>query len=109
MPAQRRSVIRTVAVATCALAALVLPAGAAVAADSTAPAGSRTQIMLPDKGLAGVAERIGHLPRAGLIGGMGALGAAGVGVAVLRRRHEGYPARSARPAGARREGRAQRA
>lgn len=106
MPAQRRSVIRTVAVATCALAALVLPAGAAVAADSTAPAGSRAQIMLPDNGLAGVAERIGHLPRAGLLGGMGALGASSVAVAVLRRRHEGYPTRSA---GARREGRAQRA
>ncbi|MFF4952745.1 hypothetical protein ACWC2K_03270 [Streptomyces chattanoogensis] len=97
MPAQRRSVIRTAAVAVGALAALLLPAGAASAAGSTAPAGSRTDIMLPDDGLAGVAERVGHLPKATLIGGASALGAAGVGIAAFRRRHEAHPARTATP------------
>lgn len=57
MRAQRRSVIRTATVATGALAVLLLPAGAAFAADSTAPSESRTSIMLPDNGLAGLAEK----------------------------------------------------
>ncbi|MFI7099859.1 hypothetical protein ACIBK8_10925 [Streptomyces sp. NPDC050161] len=86
MPAQRRSVIRTAAVATGALALLLLPTGAAFAADSTAPTGSRTSIMLPDNGLAGLAEKAGHLPAAGLLGGVGALGATAVGLSVRRRR-----------------------
>lgn len=86
MRAQRRSVIRTATVATGALAVLLLPAGAAFAADSTAPTGGRTSIMLPDNGLAGLAEKAGHLPKAGLIGGGGLLGAAGAGLAVQRRR-----------------------
>ncbi|MEU5209580.1 hypothetical protein [Streptomyces sp. NPDC020742] len=85
MRAQSRSVIRTAAVATGALAVLLLPAGAAFAADSTAPTESRTSIMLPDNGLAGLAEKAGHLPKAGLIGGAGALGLAGAVVAVRRR------------------------
>ncbi|MEU9113878.1 hypothetical protein AB0D04_19370 [Streptomyces sp. NPDC048483] len=106
MPALRRSVIRTAAVAAGALAVLVLPAGSASAAGSPAHAGSRAEIMLPDNGLAGVAEKIDHLPKATRIGGAGALGAAGVGIAVLRRRHDGHPVRTA---GARRQGRAQRA
>ncbi|MFJ9414630.1 hypothetical protein ACIRPT_10750 [Streptomyces sp. NPDC101227] len=106
MPAQRRSVIRTAAVATGALAVLMLPAGAAFAADATAPAGHRTGIVLSDNGLAGVAEKIGNLPQAALIGGAGALGVAGEGIAALRRRHGGHPARTA---GSRRSRRAQRA
>ncbi|UZJ30928.1 hypothetical protein [Streptomyces endophytica] len=89
MRAQRRSMIRTATVAAGALAVLLLPAGAAVAADSTAPTESRTSIMLPDNGLAGIAEKAGHLPKAGLIGGAGALGVAGAAVAVHRRRQAG--------------------
>ncbi|MFI9049306.1 hypothetical protein [Streptomyces sp. NPDC053427] len=106
MPAQRRSVIRTAAVATGALVALALPAGAAFAADSTAPTGHRTEAVLPDAGLAGVAEKIGNLPQAALIGGAGALGVAGEGIAALRRRRGGHPARAT---GSRRGRRAQRA
>ncbi|MGW2027115.1 hypothetical protein [Streptomyces decoyicus] len=87
MPAQRRSVFRTATVATGALAALLLPAGAAFAADSTVPTESRKSIMLPDNGLAGLAEKAGHLPKAGVIGGAGALGVAGAIVVVQRRRH----------------------
>ncbi|MET7799918.1 hypothetical protein [Streptomyces decoyicus] len=87
MPAQRRSVIRTATVATGALAALLLPVGAAFAADSTVPTESRKSIMLPDNGLAGLAEKAGHLPKAGVIGGAGALGVAGAIVVVQRRRH----------------------
>ncbi|MFC9230677.1 hypothetical protein ACFTZI_17235 [Streptomyces decoyicus] len=87
MPAQRRSVIRTATVATGALAALLLPAGAAFAADSTVPTESRKSIMLPDNGLAGLAEKAGHLPKAGVIGGASALGVAGAIVVVQRRRH----------------------
>ncbi|MEU8782203.1 hypothetical protein [Streptomyces sp. NPDC048637] len=87
MRAQRRSVIRTATVATGALAVLLLPAGAAFAADSTAPSESRTSIMLPDNGLAGLAEKAGELPKAGLIGGAGALGVTGAAVAFHRRRH----------------------
>ncbi|GAB7032910.1 hypothetical protein AB0G35_06510 [Streptomyces sp. NPDC021749] len=86
MRAQRRSMIRTATVATGALAVLLLPVGAAFAADSTAPTESRTSIMLPDNGLAGIAEKAGHLPKAGLIGGAGALCVAGAAVAVHRRR-----------------------
>ncbi|AOP45333.1 hypothetical protein [Streptomyces lydicus] len=82
-----RSMIRTAAVATGALAVLLLPAGAAFAADSTAPTESRTSIMLPDNGLAGLAEKAGHLPKAGLIGGAGALGMVGAAAVVHRRRH----------------------
>ncbi|BDM66584.1 hypothetical protein HEK616_00710 [Streptomyces nigrescens] len=89
MRAQRRSMIRTATVATGALAVLLLPAGAAFAADSTVPTESRTSIMLPDNGLAGLAEKAGHLPKAGLIGGAGALGVAGAAVAVHRRRQAG--------------------
>ncbi|WP_414506030.1 hypothetical protein [Streptomyces sp. NEAU-L66] len=88
MRAQRRSVIRTATVATGALVVLLLPAGAALAADSTAPSESRTSIMLPDNGLAGLAEKAGQLPKAGLIGGASALGVAGTAIAVHRRRHE---------------------
>ncbi|WP_411140308.1 hypothetical protein [Streptomyces sp. x-80] len=91
MRAQRRSVIRSATVATGALAALLLPMGAASAADSTLPTDGRTSIMLPDDGLAGVAERVGHLPKAALIGGASALAVAGVGIAWRRRRH-GHPA-----------------
>ncbi|MCB5912377.1 hypothetical protein [Streptomyces pinistramenti] len=86
MPAQRRSVIRTAAVAAGAFALLLLPTGAAFAADSAVPTSSRTSIMLPDEGLAGLAEKAGHLPAAGLLGGVGALGAAAVGLSVRRRR-----------------------
>ncbi|MEV5483757.1 MULTISPECIES: hypothetical protein [Streptomyces] len=86
MRAQHRSVIRTAAVATGALAVLLLPAGAAFA-DSTAPTESRTSIMLPDNGLAGLAEKAGHLPKAGLVAGVGALGVAGAATAVHRRRN----------------------
>ncbi|MFH8683895.1 hypothetical protein [Streptomyces lydicus] len=82
-----RSMIRTAAVATGALAVLLLPTGAAFAADSTAPTESRTSIMLPDNGLAGLAEKAGHLPKAGLIGGAGALGMVGAAAVVHRRRH----------------------
>ncbi|WP_030415560.1 hypothetical protein [Streptomyces sp. NRRL S-1448] len=89
MRAQRRSMIRTATVAIGALAVLLLPTGAAFAADSTAPTESRTSIMLPDNGLAGLAEKAGHLPKAGLIGGAGALGVAGAAVAVHRRRQAG--------------------
>ncbi|MCE4945196.1 MULTISPECIES: hypothetical protein [Streptomyces] len=88
MRGQRRSMIRTATVATGALAVLLLPAGAAFAADSTAPTETRTSIMLPDEGLAGLAEKAGHLPKAGLLGGAAALGAASIGVAVQRRRNE---------------------
>ncbi|KUL53444.1 hypothetical protein ADL22_03840 [Streptomyces sp. NRRL F-4489] len=88
MRAQRRSVIRTATVVTGALAVLLLPSGAAFAADSMAPTESRTSIILPDDGLAGLAEKAGHLPKAGLLGGAAALGAVGVGVAVQRRRQE---------------------
>ncbi|MFJ9470541.1 hypothetical protein [Streptomyces caniferus] len=87
MRAQHRSVIRTATVATGALAVLLLPAGAAFAAGSTAPTESRKSIMLPDNGLAGLAEKAGHLPKAGVIGGAGALGVAGAVLAVHRRRH----------------------
>ncbi|MFH8567174.1 hypothetical protein [Streptomyces sp. NPDC017993] len=106
MRAQRRSVIRTAAVATGALAVLLLPASAAFAADSTAPTDDRTSIMLPDHGLAGLAEKAGQLPKAGLIGGAGVLGAAGVGIALHRRRQgDGTTATPGAP----RSGRAQRA
>ncbi|UQA94807.1 hypothetical protein [Streptomyces halobius] len=108
MSAQRRSVIRTAAVATGALAVLLLPAGAAFAADSTAPAGGRTSIMLPENGLAGLAEKAGHLPAAGLIGGGGALGAAGAGLAVHRRR-QGMQAMAGPSTASRQGGRTQRA
>ncbi|MEV7381747.1 hypothetical protein [Streptomyces lydicus] len=87
MRSRSRSMIRTATVATGALAVLLLPAGAAFAADSTAPTESRKSIMLPDNGLAGLAEKAGHLPKAGLIGGAGALGVAGAVAAVHRRRH----------------------
>ncbi|MFF8371364.1 hypothetical protein ACF05W_21310 [Streptomyces lydicus] len=87
MRSRSRSMIRTATVATGALAVLLLPAGAAFAADSTAPTESRTSIMLPDNGLAGLAEKAGHLPKAGLIGGAGALGVAGAVAVVNRRRH----------------------
>ncbi|MFI0788095.1 hypothetical protein ACH4Q6_21150 [Streptomyces lydicus] len=87
MRTSSRSMIRTAAVATGALAVLLLPAGAAFAADSTAPTESRTSIMLPDNGLAGLAEKAGHLPKAGLIGGAGALGMVGAAAVVHRRRH----------------------
>ncbi|MFF8312628.1 hypothetical protein ACWGQL_37465 [Streptomyces lydicus] len=87
MRSRSRSMIRTATVATGALAVLLLPAGAAFAADSTAPSESRTSIMLPDNGLAGLAEKAGHLPKAGLIGGAGALGVAGAVAVVHRRRH----------------------
>ncbi|MGD3107729.1 hypothetical protein [Streptomyces sp. YGL11-2] len=90
MRAQRRSVIRTATVATGALAALLLPAGAAFA-ESSVPAGSRTAILLPDEGLAGIAEKAGQLPKAGLIGGAGVLGAAGVAFAVRRRSNHDTP------------------
>ncbi|KIZ13530.1 hypothetical protein [Streptomyces natalensis] len=96
MPAQRRSMLRTAVVATGALAALALPAGAAFAADSTAPSTSRSEIMLPDNGLAGVAQRIGHLPKGTLIGGASALGVAGVGIAVVRRRHDEHGGQAGR-------------
>lgn len=86
MRAQRRHMIRTATVATGALAVLLLPAGAAFAADSLAPTETRTSIMLPDNGLAGLAEKAGHLPKAGVIGGVGALGVVGTVVAVHRRR-----------------------
>ncbi|MEU3712781.1 hypothetical protein [Streptomyces catenulae] len=90
MSDQRRSVIRTVAVASGALVALLLPAGVAVAADTTGPVvGDRTAIMLPDDGLAGLAEKVGHLPTALLVAGFGALVAFGmVGLAMRRRRHD---------------------
>ncbi|WP_052229961.1 hypothetical protein [Streptomyces sp. CT34] len=90
MRAQRRSVIRTATVATGALVALLLPAGAAFA-DSGAHAGSRKAILLPDEGLAGIAEKAGQLPKSGLIGGAGALGAAGVAFAVRRRGNHDAP------------------
>ncbi|MEU5303728.1 hypothetical protein ACH4YO_10465 [Streptomyces noursei] len=86
MRGQHRSVIRSATVATGALAVMLLPSGAAFAADTTAPTESRTSIILPDEGLAGLAEKAGHLPKAGLIGGAAALGAVGVGVALQRRR-----------------------
>ncbi|GAA5613574.1 hypothetical protein CP981_16650 [Streptomyces platensis] len=87
MRAQRRSVIRTATVATGALAVLLLPMGAAFAAEPSAHAESRTSIMLPDDGLAGLAEKAGQLPKAGLIGGAGALGVAATALTVHRRRH----------------------
>ncbi|GAU67439.1 hypothetical protein SSP35_05_00060 [Streptomyces sp. NBRC 110611] len=90
MRAQRRHMIRTATVATGALAVLLLPAGAASAADTAAHTESRTSIMLPDNGLAGLAEKAGQLPKAGLIGGAGALGVAGAVVAVQRRRQSGH-------------------
>ncbi|MFD9815532.1 hypothetical protein [Streptomyces sp. NPDC059080] len=90
MSDQRRSVIRTVAVASGALVALLLPAGAAVAADTTGPvAGDRTAIMLPDNGLAGLAEKVGHLPTALLVAGVGALAAFGMVGLAMRRRRQG--------------------
>ncbi|MFE1171504.1 hypothetical protein [Streptomyces sp. NPDC058773] len=89
MRAQRRTMIRTATVATGALAVLLLPAGAAFAADSTGPSESRTSIMLPDNGLAGLAEKAGQLPKAGLLGGVGVLGVAGTALAVHRRRQDG--------------------
>ncbi|MFB7633844.1 hypothetical protein ACFC0M_23275 [Streptomyces sp. NPDC056149] len=88
MRAQRRSVIRTAIVAAGALAAFALPTGAAFAASSMAPTESRASIMLPDDGLAGLAEKAGHLPKAGVLGGAAALGAVSVGIAVQRRRQE---------------------
>ncbi|GGU86397.1 hypothetical protein GCM10010211_60560 [Streptomyces albospinus] len=97
MRAQRRSAFRTATVATGALAVLLLPAGAAFA-DSTAPTNSRASILLPDEGLAGIAEKAEQLPKAGLIGGAGALGAAGVALAVRRRNGQDTP-RTAHAAG----------
>ncbi|MFE6739023.1 hypothetical protein [Streptomyces tubercidicus] len=93
MPAQRRSVIRTVTVATGALAGLLLPAGAAMAAEPTGPSESRTSIMLPDNGLAGLVEKAGQLPTAGLIGGTAALGVVGTTLAIHRRRHGSHEGR----------------
>ncbi|MFJ6750683.1 MULTISPECIES: hypothetical protein [unclassified Streptomyces] len=87
MGAQRRSVIRSAVVATGALAVLLLPSGAAFAA-STVPTDDRTSIMLPDNGLAGLAERAGHLPTVALVGGMVVLAAVGAGLMVRRRRQE---------------------
>ncbi|MFD5397490.1 hypothetical protein ACFWJW_25130 [Streptomyces sp. NPDC127097] len=87
MRAQRRSVIRTATVAAGALAVLLLPTGAASAAEPSVPSESRTSIMLPDNGLAGLAEKAGQLPKAGLIGGAGALGLAATALTVHRRRH----------------------
>ncbi|MEF3118714.1 hypothetical protein [Streptomyces chrestomyceticus] len=95
MRAKRRSVIRTAAVATGVAAALLLPAsGAFAATDATADTAATTQqhatgrlsALLPEDGLAGVAERIGELPAGGLAGAAGVLGAAGVGIAMHRRR-----------------------
>lgn len=86
MSAQRRPVIRTAAVAIGALAALLVPVGAASAAGFPAHVGDRTSMMLPDDGLAGLAERAGQLPTGGLVGGAGAVAAAGVGLALHRRR-----------------------
>ncbi|GCD36986.1 hypothetical protein OEIGOIKO_04767 [Streptomyces chrestomyceticus JCM 4735] len=92
MRAKRRSVIRTAAVATGVAAALLLPvSGAFAATDATAAttqqhATGRLSALLPENGLAGVAERIGELPAGGLAGAAGVLGAAGVGVAMHRRR-----------------------
>ncbi|MEU6958312.1 hypothetical protein [Streptomyces chrestomyceticus] len=98
MRAKRRSVIRTAAVATGVAAALLLPVSGAFAAtdatdatDATAAttqqhATGRLSALLPEDGLAGVAERIGELPAGGLAGAAGVLGAAGVGVAMHRRR-----------------------
>lgn len=87
MRAQRRSVIRTATVAAGALTVLLLPTGAASAAEPSVPSESRTSIMLPDNGLAGLAEKAGQLPKAGLIGGAGALGLAATALTVHRRRH----------------------
>ncbi|GAO09565.1 hypothetical protein NCG97_21905 [Streptomyces lydicamycinicus] len=87
MRAQRRSVIRTATVATGALAVLLLPTGAAFAAEPGVSSESRTSIMLPDDGLVGLAEKAGHLPKAGLIGGAGVLGVAATALTVHRRRH----------------------
>ncbi|MEV5597032.1 hypothetical protein [Streptomyces sp. NPDC052496] len=90
MRAKRRSVFRTAAVTTGVAAALLLPAGGAFAADAspatTQHATGRLSAVLPADGLAGVAERIGHLPAGGFAGAAGVLGAASVGVAVHRRR-----------------------
>ncbi|OKI03507.1 hypothetical protein A6A06_38875 [Streptomyces sp. CB02923] len=90
MRAKRRSVIRTAAVATGVAAVLLLPAGGAFAADAsdatTPHAMGRKSAVLPEDGLAGIAERIGRLPAGGLAGAAGVLGAAGVGIAVHRRR-----------------------
>ncbi|MFH9422962.1 hypothetical protein [Streptomyces sp. NPDC017529] len=94
MRAKRRSLIRTAAVATGAAAALLLPAGGAFAADApdTTTSGAtishamgRKSAVLPEDGLAGVAEKIGHLPTGGLAGAAAVLGA-GLGVSLHRRR-----------------------
>ncbi|WP_030024601.1 hypothetical protein [Streptomyces monomycini] len=99
MRAKRRSVIRTAAVTTGVAAALLLPAGGAFAAgtsdaaDAHAKTGAITQhasgrlsAVLPEDGLAGIAERVGKLPAGGIAGAAGVVGAAGVGIAVHRRR-----------------------
>ncbi|MFD7661836.1 hypothetical protein [Streptomyces sp. NPDC059788] len=90
MRAKRRSVIRTAAVATGVAAVLLLPASGAFAADTmdatTPHAMGRKSAVLPENGLAGIAERVGQLPTGGLVGAAGVLGAAGVGLAVHRRR-----------------------
>ncbi|MFH8403472.1 hypothetical protein ACH4FX_01680 [Streptomyces sp. NPDC018019] len=90
MRAKRRSVIRTAAVATGVAAVLLLPASGAFAAGTgdatTSQAMGRKSAVLPENGLAGIAERIGQHPAGGLAGAVGVLGAAGVGVAVHRRR-----------------------
>ncbi|CAM5425158.1 MULTISPECIES: hypothetical protein [Streptomyces] len=98
MRAKRHSVIRTAAVATGVAAVLVLPASGAFAADASDAGAShasgttvshamgRKSAVLPEDGIVGIAERIGQLPTGGLVGAAGALGAAGVGITVLRRR-----------------------
>ncbi|MFI9233610.1 hypothetical protein [Streptomyces rimosus] len=97
MRAKRHSVIRTAAVATGVAAVLVLPASGAFAADASdgtshtsgttvSHAMGRKSAVLPEDGIVGIAERIGQLPTGGLVGAAGALGAAGVGITVLRRR-----------------------
>ncbi|MFI0261138.1 hypothetical protein ACH4OW_19120 [Streptomyces sp. NPDC017056] len=89
MRAKRRSVIRTAAVATGVAAVLLLPAGGAFAADASDATAShamgRKSAVLPEDGLAGVAEKIGHLPTGGLAGAAAVLGA-GLGVSLHRRR-----------------------
>ncbi|KOG66035.1 hypothetical protein ADK76_03850 [Streptomyces griseoflavus] len=93
MRAKRHSVIRTAAVATGVAAVLVLPASGAFAADASHTSGTtvshamgRKSAVLPEDGIVGIAERIGQLPTGGLVGAAGALGAAGVGLTVHRRR-----------------------
>ncbi|UNO41466.1 hypothetical protein [Streptomyces sp. MST-110588] len=101
MRAERRTVFRTAAVTTGALAALLLPAvgafadgtgadGPAHTTGTTERAAGRQSVLLPPGGLADLADKAVHLPAgAGIAVAVGAAGVTGLGITRHRRRQAG--------------------